>query len=272
MTNDKLRWVLPIPFLILGAGAWLYFETENEVRVQVDRAKAHWREGDYTRSVKLYEFVYETYPKSRYAEDVLWEIANIYYVNFHDVDRALKFFRTLVALYPGGVRAANAYLKLAEIHEVELNDLPQAIEYLSQILKLGVGPDFRRRLHFRFGSIYLKLNQFQEALLHLKFLAQGGPEDHLAQQSRARVGKIFQIQREFEQSITYFQEVLDYTDCNNCRVEAHLGLIESYEFLGELQKAIEAAQAIPSPSYPPQMKEDLLKRLKNKLQYYRPRQ
>ena len=272
MTNDKLRWILPIPFLIFGAGVWLYFGTENEVRVQVDRAKVHWRAGDYSRAVKLYELVYETYPKSQYAEDVLWEIASIYYINFNDVDRAAKFFRTLVIQYPEGVLAANAYLKLAEIHEVELKDLPRAIGYLRQTLTLGETPDFRRRAHFRLGGLHLKLNQLQEALLHLKFLTQGSPEDHLAQQSRARVGKIYQIQREFEQSITYFQEVLDYTDCTDCRVEAHLGLIESYEFLGELEKAIETAEAIPAPAYPTQMKKGLLKRLENKLQYYRPPQ
>lgn len=270
MTNNKIRWILPIPFLIFGVGAWLYLETENEVRVQVDRAKVHWRKGNYSEAAKLFEFAYETYPESQYVENILWEIANISYTNLHEVDRAVEVFLILVARYPEGPLTPNAYLKLAEIHEVELNDPTQAIEYLTLTLALDVTSNVKRRVHFQLGSLYLKLNQFQDALLHLEILAKENPKNHLAQQARARVGKIHQIQKEFSGSISYFQEVVDFTSCKNCKVEALLGLIESYEFLGELTKAIEKAEEIPSSTYPLEMKKELLKGLENRLQYYGP--
>ena len=268
--DDKLRWILPVPFLIFGAGVWLYFQTENEVRVQMERAQNQWREENHMKAVTLYESIYGNYPKSRYADDALWEIGTIYYVNFHNVERALIYFRKLVTEYPDSHLSADAYLKLAEIHEVELGDLTQALDYLGHIQIIDTSPELHRRVLFKMGDAYLQLNQFDEALGKFGLLIEEGIADHLVEQARARVGTILQIQSEYEKSVECFQEVLDRTSCADCRLGARLGLIESYEFLGELTKAIEIAQAIPTSEYPPQMKEDLLQRLGDKAQYYAP--
>ena len=64
MTNDKLWWVLPVPFLIFGAGGWLIFETENEVVVQIARAQLQWREGNHHQAIKLYDAVHENHSRS----------------------------------------------------------------------------------------------------------------------------------------------------------------------------------------------------------------
>ena len=137
MTNDRLRWVLPVPFLILAIGAWLISKVENDVAVQVARAQLQQREGYYSQALNLHEAIHENYSRSQFADDVLWEIANIYYVNLDDIDRALLYFHRLVREYPESVLAIDAYLKMAEIHEVERRDLPQAIGLLTQALTYG---------------------------------------------------------------------------------------------------------------------------------------
>ena len=51
MTNNRLRWVLPVPFLILAIGAWLISKVENDVAVQVARAQLQQREGYYSQAL-----------------------------------------------------------------------------------------------------------------------------------------------------------------------------------------------------------------------------
>jgi len=268
--NSKLGWILPIPFLLFSGAVWLYVETENEARVQMFRAQKQWRETNYMEAAEIYESVYENYPKSQYADDALFEVGTIYYINFYNVDRALHHFRELVTRYPDSSLTAQAYLRLAEIHEVELTDLPEAIAYWSQILALDVPLEVRRQVYFEMGKAHFKLNEFDEAFQRFQLLMEDGSNDPLAERARAQAGIILQIQNQFEESVNYFNQVLEGPECEDCRRTARLGLIESYEFLGELAKAIEVAKTIPTSEYPAKEREDLLKRLENKARVYEP--
>lgn len=268
--NNRLRWVIPLPLLIFVASVWIYVQTENEVRVQIARAQQQWRAENYAQAIDFYEFVYENYPKSQYADDVLWEIGTIYYINFYDVERALLYFHKLVTQYPDSSLAVEAYLRLAEIHEVELADLPRAIAYWNQILTLNMPLEFRRQARFQIGNAYFKLNQFEEAFQTFQLLMEDGNDDQISDRARARVGTIMQIQNQYERSVEYFNQVLENTDCSECRRAARLGLIESYEFLGDLSKAMEIAQTIPASEFPADMKQELVKRLGDKARYYEP--
>ena len=268
--NSRLQWILPIPFLLFSGSVWLYVETENEARVQVSRGQEQWRETNYMEAIEIYESVYKDYPKSQYADDALFEVGTIYYINFYNVDRALHYFRELVNQYPESPWVPQAYLRLAEIHEIELADLPQAIDYWNQILTLDVPLEVRRQVYFEMGGAYFKLNQFDKAFEKFQLLMEDGSNDPLAERARAQAGIILQIQSQFEESVDYFNQVLEGPKCDDCRRTARLGLIESYEFLGELAKAIEVAESIPTSEYPAKEREDLLKRLENKARVYEP--
>jgi len=268
--NSRLRWILPIPLLLFSGAVWLYVETENEVRVQILRAQKQWRETDYMEAIEIYESVYQNYPKSQYADEALFEVGTIYYINIYNADRALHYFRELVTQYPDSSLATQAYLRLAEIHEVELTDLPQAIAYWSQILALDISLEVRRQIYFQMGDAYFKLNQFDEAFQKFQLLMEDGSNDPLAEKARAQAGIILQIQSQFQKSVDYFNQVLEGPECDDCRRTARLGLIESYEFLGDLEKAIEIAKTIPTSEYSAKEREDLLKRLENKARVYEP--
>jgi tetratricopeptide (TPR) repeat protein len=268
--NDKLGWVLPLPLFIFLAGAWIFVQTENEARVQIGRAQKQWQAKNYREAAELYESVYRDYPKSQYADDALWEVGTIYYVDFYDVDRALISFHKLVTEYPDSPLAAEGYLKLAQIHEVELADIPKAIACWNQLLSLGAFREDRRQIRFYIGNAYFKLNQFEMALTQFELLMNDGQVDDITDQARAQAGTIMQIQNRHEESVEYFSEVLEKTNCFTCRRTARLGLIESYEYLGQLPKAMEVAQTIPISEFSTQVKEDLLKRLGEKARYYDP--
>ena len=244
------------------------FETENEVVVQITRAQSQWREGNHRQAIKLYDAVQKNHSKSRFADDALWEIANIYYVGLYDVDRALLYFGKLAKEYPESSLVVDAYLKMAEIQEVELRDLSRTIEYLAQALAHSTSLDSGRQILFKMGNAHLKLNQFVQSLRKFELVVQREPNDHLSHQARNRIGTIHQITNRYEKSLAHFTATAEKTDCSECRVESYLGLIESYEFLEEVKRAIETAESIPDQDFPAEEKQELLRRLRNKLRYY----
>ena len=265
--KDNYKFVLFLPFLIFGAGVWLYFQTENEVRAQMAQAQARWRVGDYDDAVTLYESVSQNYPASRYADDALWEIATIYYFNFYDVNRALSCFQRLATGYPGTPLAKESHLKLAEINEIVLKDVGAAIAHLNEALAQDPSIRSRRLICFKLGSAYLKLDRFDEAQRQFASVIRDGLDDHLADQASIRIGSILQIGKKYGDSLPFLLGVLDRTKCSDCRARAKLGLIESYEFMDDLPKAIAVAKSIDPGEYPEQLKLGLLKRLTDKNRY-----
>lgn len=260
--------VLLLPFLVFGTGVYLYVETQNEAHVQFLRAQEQWRNGNYNESTGLYRQVYTDYPRSRYADDALWEISSIHYVNFYDVNRTIFYLQKIISEYPESPRVRECKLRLAEIHEVELGDIPGAIEYWKEALSEESSIRRRNGILFRMANACFKINRFDEALEHFKRVLDSEPGEHLREQSQVRVGTILQIRKQYPESVRYFQQAAAETECRDCRIQAQLGMIESYEFMDEMERAIQIAQAIDPEDYPAPMKDELLARLNEKTKYY----
>ncbi|MGH9338793.1 MAG: tetratricopeptide repeat protein [Acidobacteriota bacterium] len=262
--RDKRRIVLLIPFLLLGIAVWVFVQTEHWVGMQLSRAQAKWRQADYLGAIERYETVYSRYPASQYADDALWEIGEIYYLNFHQIDRAVTHFEKIIAEYPHSPFIQRTYLKLAELHEVELNDLDKALQYWELALEQESKVASRRRILFKVATAHLKLEEFDRAFTEFEQVSRSEAFDELAQQSLVRMGTILQIQRRYSESVPFFQKALQKTGCVDCRTRAQLGLIETYQYLDDLPRAIETARAIDSQT----LRQDLLRELDQKRRYY----
>ncbi len=260
------RWVLATPWLIFGIGVGLYFQSENEVWTQFDRAQTSWRRGDYEQAMKLYERVYRLYPDSSYAGRALFELGSLNYINSYNINRAVEAFQRLVTEYPSSPKVVDAYMMLGEINEIELQDLPAAIDCWRRLLDMDLPSDLRRQLLFRIGNAYFKLDQFERARRTFEELLD--ENDDLAQQANIRLGTIFQLTRDYQDSLPCFEAVLRGESRASYRLQAQLGLIESYEFLADLDAAIAVAESVNDADYPADLKRDLLERLGNKRKFY----
>ena len=74
--------------------------------------------------------------------------------------------------------------------------------------------------------------------------------DRLGQQVHIRLGTIAQIEGDHQAAIDSFEAAMMNDECQECRAQARLGLVESYEFIGNLAKAIAIAKAIPREQHP----------------------
>jgi tetratricopeptide (TPR) repeat protein len=266
------RWILLLPFVCFGITAWLFIRAENEVRIMFERGQERWRSGEYEEALDLFVQLTEKYPKSGYVPDALWEIATVNYFNRYEISSALHFFDRLTKEYPESDYASEAHLKMAEIYDRELNEIERARRHWERALLTGLEEAKSWEIRFKIADCFFKTEQFEEAAERFRSIAEIAADKHIAERALLRLGTIHQLAKEYEEAIGFQTQVLESTDCGDCRLQAQLGLIESYEHLDRLFDAIEIAERIAPEDYPAEVREELLNRLNEKRQYYEPKQ
>lgn len=269
--SSPSRWILVLPVAIFSIGVVVYFSTENEIRVQFERAQDYWRVGQVDRAAEVFRSVAREYPESLYAQRALWELGMLNHVSRYDVSQALECYHRLLNDYPRGSFSAEVLLRIAEIHSIELQDQPEAIAWWKHYLEMFPhGPQYRRAL-FQLGNAYFQLSDLDTARAYFQQVIDEAPDDDLAHRSGLRIGAICQLEKDYEASVPYFEAALSSGECTECRLQGQLGLIESLEFLGELPRALEVARSIDTDDYSASLKQDLVSRLNEKMKYYEPR-
>lgn len=272
LNPKKNRWVLVLPVVAFAIAAWVFVQTDRTSQVQFDRAKSDWREGKFPSAIEGFQALYEKEPNGALAPQALWEIATIYYYNLYDISNALHYFERLSSSFPESQLAIECELKAAEIYEVELNEISKALEHWQRVQEAeGLDPALRQEIQFKIADAHFKAGAFDEAYSEFEGIIHNATDPHLVQQAHLRQGNTLQIRKEHERAIADFDMVLAETSCENCRLRAQLGLIESYEYLDRLSEAIKTAESISVGSYPDEMKRELLTRLLEKRKYYEPR-
>jgi TolA-binding protein len=259
-----------MPFLCFAFAAQLFVRSENEARVLFARAQQQWRLENFDQAIQQFGNLREEYPRSEYAAAALWEIATIFYFNKYDISSALHYFEKLTKDYPDHERAAESHMKAAEIFEVELNEISKAIDQWEKALETDPDGSLRRTIYFKLGDASFRTGRFEDALMRFSLLVADGQNHHLVAQSQIRIGSIFQLRGQYEKAAQYFRRVIEETDCDHCRLQGQLGLIDSYEHLDRLPEAIEVAEKISEAEYPAATRDQLLGRLSEKRKYYEP--
>ena len=263
--------VLVLPWLLFGFGIWVVFRSDSEVRIQFERAQDFWRSGDHAASVALYRRIAEHYPDSDLAPHALWEIGTIEYINLGQTDRASQSYRKIVGQYPNHKLASDSLRRLAEIQEVDFQDNEGALDYWKQLLRKSLEPGSRDETLFRLGNVWFNLGDLDRSQSVFDELVKSRSlTAYLRQQVTIRLGTILQLRQLYGEAIPYFEDALGAPDCDQCRLAAQLGLIESYEFLGELETALLVAANIDEGVYPSRSKQQLLVRLEQKQRFFDP--
>lgn len=265
------RWVLLLPLLFLAIGAWYVTADRSDVKVNFERAQGLWREGKYHDAVQAYLWIEKMYPTSRFGPESLWEAGNLYYYNLDDLANALNCYERVIRDYPDSRWTLGSRLRLAEIFELELNEPGNALRHLNEALAQVTSEPQRFDIQFRVAEIHFKLSELGLAYEEFSRLARAeGAEPHRVHQSMLRLGAIQQIRREHDAAIRTFSEVLADDPCGDCRLQAQLSLVESYEVLDQIREAIGVAEQIRDEDYPEEMRLRLLNRLREKRKYYEP--
>lgn len=267
----KSSWVLLLPALSFVIASWLYVHSQSDIRIQFERAQEKWRRAEYDRAIRAYTNLYQKSRTTEYGARALWEIATIYYFNLYDVSNALHYFNRLTVEFPHSEWTVESHLKLAEIFALELNEPVKAIEHWQLALQMDLLPEKRQEIEFRIADSHFKRGETEVALGEFTKLSAAAVDPHLKRRIQLRIATIMQVRKDHNEAIKRFLQVLEGTECDDCRLQAQLGLIESYEVQDQLTEAIKVAEQIDPTSYPAQVRQDLLNRLAEKQKIYEPR-
>ncbi|HSR49799.1 MAG TPA: tetratricopeptide repeat protein [Acidobacteriota bacterium] len=260
-----LGWVRLAPVALAAMAVWASWEGQNEVWLQVSRAKETWRQGNPGQAIDIYRSIYERYPDSRYTPEVLWELATLHYLQEGEADLAAHYFGVLGGHYPAHPLASKALYRQGEIYEKDLDDNRRAVQIWQSLLqRAGLQAEERQHVLLSLASAYYKTEHFEQARQCLEDLLSQAKGGETAQRARVLAGTIDQLLSRYQRSVDVLQEVLRYPDCPDCRLQAQLALIQSYEFLDRLPQALQVAREIPSERFPAEMKADLIARLRDK--------
>lgn len=254
------------PWLVLAAAAAVLFVYgRDQAAAEFERARDLWLAGEYRAATRAYDNLRRLHPGSRHASEALWEVASIYYSHHYDLTEARTHLEELVSEYPASPRVDAALLRLADIHETGENDLAAAADYWTRALERKLPPEERRETLYRRGRARLKLEQFAEAERDL-WAAAGDSVDHLSQQAHVCLGTIAQIRGDHREAVRLFEKTQELGRCGECLLQSRLSMIESFEYTGELDKAIKVAGVLDKTGYP--KAGELIVRLRQKRDFY----
>jgi tetratricopeptide (TPR) repeat protein len=251
--------------VLVAAAAILFLYGHDQAEADFERARDLWLTGEYRAATRVFESVRRLHPDSRHAAEALWEIASIYYSHHYDLSEARTHLEELVSRYPTSARVGDALLRLAEIHEAGEYDLAAAVKYWSLVLDRKLSPEERREILYKRGRALLKLEQIDESERDL-WAASGDSSDHLSQQAHVCLGTIAQIRGDHREAVRLFEKTRELGRCGECRLQCRLSMIESFEYTGELDRAIEIAGVLDKTGYP--KAGELIVRLRQKRDFY----
>lgn len=259
------RAVLILPVAMFCGAVVLVRDRGEEPRDRFEQAELLGRNGQWSEAVQLYSILADEEPGSRLSCKATWEAASISYSVIGDTEKTVTLLHNLLESCQGDDLFGKAMLMLADICEFDLRDLDRAVQLRRQYVQLGPDHEKFHLTLFKIGDVLFKQGKFAEARESFDYLLTLKPEESLASQVRLRIGTILQLSREYDRSIEYFEAVANQSPSSEFRFQARLGMIESYEFLDQLPKALKVANQIQDDECTADQRNDIVMRLNRKI-------
>ena len=262
------RGVLGLPLLMLAFAVTITKRAERRPSLLFRKAQLLERSGSLQQAARAYNRLISQYPGTPAACRALWELASMEYSVIQDAEKAVGLFHNLVDSCRGEELVGHAMLMIADIYELDLRDLEQSNQIRREYLELVSDSERSHETLFKIGDVLFKQGKYVEAQAYFEHLLELEPEEEIATPANLRIGTILQIGQDYDRSIPYFYSVIERSRSPEFRLQARLGLIESYELLDKLSRSLEIAREIRPDEYPAQLRNDMLMRLSQKKKHF----
>jgi tol-pal system protein YbgF len=108
--------------------------SDKDGRGTYNKAFGLLKEGQYKRSIEVFEKFKKSYPKSKYSDNAQYWLGEANYA-YRRYKQSLKEFQSLIAKYPDSTKIPGARLKVGYVY-YELKNWPAARESLQQVVSL----------------------------------------------------------------------------------------------------------------------------------------
>ncbi len=124
------------------------------------------------KKIEILNDLIHDFPKSRYADDALYEIARSY-IDLNNRNESVRNFKNLIESYPSSSYVRKAYLQLALIsYNNEQNT--QAMDYYKKVVNSWPDSQEARDAIAGIKNIFMDENRVDEYFTYVKSIGQGG--------------------------------------------------------------------------------------------------
>lgn len=225
--------------LLLGATACSRFEAHL-----FGKAEGAQRVGSFAQAIEYYRQYLQKYPNGEFAEKSRYNLGNIYYLNLRDSAKAQEAYERFLEKYPTSQYAFTVGERLAELYERDLQDYRKAIEVLEQISLRTPSREDWRRVRFEIADDYFRLDEFDQAIIEFKKLIADQPAEHRSDEARLKLAAIYEIRKQWANAVDQLQEVVDRTNCGECRRHAQFEIVDCLASQEHYSQAIAALKQI----------------------------
>jgi len=255
-------WLVFCSLGIASLGTFLFLNFQSPNASEFAKARKHHRAGRINEAFALYQSIEASEPGGVWGCKASWEEASIRYSVANQTKEVVGLLETIIDSCKDLELVGQALVLLADIYEFAMQDLDTANELRLKYLELNQDPDRAHETRFKMADVHFKKGYLPQSRAVFESLLRLAPNPDLAMRASLRLGVIAQLQGDYQRSINHFQSVIADVVSPTLRLEAQLGIVESYEYLNEIEKAISVVTMIDNPAYAVDLKHKILTRLK----------
>ena len=210
-----------------------YPNTSWAARSQYNIGDAYYNAGDYDEAISAYREVMEKYPKSDY---IIEAVNGIQYAQLSagEADSSSAVLEEFLASNPQTSTADQLRYRQAETL-MQSGDYENAIKELQQYIRISNNQTLIAEAHFNLANAYEQTNQIDKAIEEYRLVVNNFSESERSAPSLAALGRISYQQENYEQSVDYFNQLLQNEQ--RFALEARIGMGDAYLAMGEVSNA-----------------------------------
>jgi tetratricopeptide (TPR) repeat protein len=211
-------------------------------------ADTYWQQGKYSEAAGYYERLIARYPKGKLREKVLLDAAVTQYLYLRNIHRAIELYRIILQESGDKDLRATARRNLGDIYLRDVGDQGQALEEFKALCAEARTDKDRQEAELSLAEVYFKRNELPLALEQYQRVAEASADPHLAAKANLRIGSLHQLEHNFQAALPAYEAVLAGTPCPECRHQAQMGLLDSYENLERFEEATRVLDSMDGDS------------------------
>ena len=150
-------------------------------------ANNEWIKGRNHSAIEGFKFVLNKYQSGHLAEEALFRLGEIYHFSLNNSAQAISYFQEVMELKKKGSFSSEAQKYIAEIMEFTFKDYDQAIIEYQKLINMFDESQKKSDSHNRIASIYIKKQNYDQALAEFEVLLEKYPKSAWAEVAQFKI-------------------------------------------------------------------------------------
>jgi len=150
-------------------------------------ANNEWIKGRNHSAVEMFKSVLKKFPSGQLAEEALFRLGEIYHFSLNDSEQAISYFQEVMELNKSSAFGLSAQKYIAEIMEFTFKEYDQAIIEYQKLIHMQDESKNTADHQYRIASIYLKKQNYEQALAEFEVLLEKYPKSTQAEVTQVKI-------------------------------------------------------------------------------------